>query len=178
MKLVRYGKPGKEKPGLIDAEGRLRDLSGVVPDIGPAQLAPKALAKLAKVKADKLPLVRGKPRFGVHEDRILVMRAHHSRVGKARDVEGHFVGHRLQLRNGQPASVAEAAGRAAPPLVIRRRRRRGAVADTSQRRPRRRCLRSEPATTTCARETRPRVRRRRPRPASRRQRSPATRRRR
>jgi 2-keto-4-pentenoate hydratase/2-oxohepta-3-ene-1,7-dioic acid hydratase in catechol pathway len=65
MKLVRYGKLGKEKPGLIDAEGRLRDLSAVVPDIGPAQLAPKALAKLAKVKADKLPLVRGKPRFGV-----------------------------------------------------------------------------------------------------------------
>lgn len=65
MKLVRYGKPGKEKPGLIDAEGRLRDLSGVVPDIGPAQLSPAGLKKLAKVKADKLPLVRGKPRMGV-----------------------------------------------------------------------------------------------------------------
>ena len=50
MKLVRYGKPGKEKPGMIDAEGRLRDLSGVVPDIGPAQLSPKSLAKLAKIK--------------------------------------------------------------------------------------------------------------------------------
>lgn len=65
MKLVRYGKPGKEKPGLIDADGRLRDLSGVVADIGPEQLSPKGLAKLAKVKADKLPLVRGKPRYGV-----------------------------------------------------------------------------------------------------------------
>ncbi|MCX7230457.1 MAG: fumarylacetoacetate hydrolase family protein [Burkholderiales bacterium] len=65
MKLVRYGKPGKEKPGLIDAEGKLRDLSGVVPDIGPAQLSPKSLAKLAKLKADKLPLVRGKPRMGI-----------------------------------------------------------------------------------------------------------------
>jgi 2,4-diketo-3-deoxy-L-fuconate hydrolase len=65
MKLVRYGKPGKEKPGLIDAEGRLRDLSGVVPDIGPAQLSPAGLKKLAKVKADKLPLVRGKPRMGM-----------------------------------------------------------------------------------------------------------------
>jgi 2-keto-4-pentenoate hydratase/2-oxohepta-3-ene-1,7-dioic acid hydratase in catechol pathway len=65
MKLVRYGKPGKEKPGLIDAEGTLRDLSGVVPDIGPAQLAPKSLAKLAKVKAAKLPAVRGTPRLGV-----------------------------------------------------------------------------------------------------------------
>jgi 2,4-diketo-3-deoxy-L-fuconate hydrolase len=65
MKLVRYGKPGKEKPGIIDAEGRLRDLSGVVPDIGPAQLSPAGLKKLAKVKTDKLPLVRGKPRMGV-----------------------------------------------------------------------------------------------------------------
>ncbi|MBU6273154.1 MAG: fumarylacetoacetate hydrolase family protein [Betaproteobacteria bacterium] len=65
MKLVRYGKPGKEKPGLIDAEGRLRDLSGVVADIGPAQLSPAGLKKLAKLKADKLPLVRGKPRMGV-----------------------------------------------------------------------------------------------------------------
>ncbi len=65
MKLVRYGKPGKEKPGLIDAEGTLRDLSGVVPDIGPAQLAPKSLAKLARIKAAKLPAVRGTPRLGV-----------------------------------------------------------------------------------------------------------------
>jgi 2-keto-4-pentenoate hydratase/2-oxohepta-3-ene-1,7-dioic acid hydratase in catechol pathway len=65
MKLVRYGKPGKEKPGMIDAEGRLRDLSGVVPDIGPAQLSPKSLAKLAKIKAAKLPAVRGTPRLGV-----------------------------------------------------------------------------------------------------------------
>jgi 2,4-didehydro-3-deoxy-L-rhamnonate hydrolase len=65
MKLVRYGRPGKEKPGLIDADGRLRDLSGVVADIGPEQLSVKGLAKLAKVKAEKLPLVRGKPRYGM-----------------------------------------------------------------------------------------------------------------
>jgi 2-keto-4-pentenoate hydratase/2-oxohepta-3-ene-1,7-dioic acid hydratase in catechol pathway len=65
MKLVRYGKPGKEKPGLIDAEGRVRDLSGIVPDIGPAQLSPRSLAKLAKIRPEKLPAVRGKPRFGV-----------------------------------------------------------------------------------------------------------------
>ena len=64
MKLVRYGNPGKEKPGLIDAEGKLRDLSAVVPDIGTAQLGEAALAKLRKLKTDKLPLVRGKPRFG------------------------------------------------------------------------------------------------------------------
>ena len=65
MKLVRYGKPGKEKPGLIDADGKLRDLSGVLPGIGPDQLSPKSLAKLAKVKTAKLPLVRGNPRYGV-----------------------------------------------------------------------------------------------------------------
>jgi 2-keto-4-pentenoate hydratase/2-oxohepta-3-ene-1,7-dioic acid hydratase in catechol pathway len=65
MKLVRYGKPGNEKPGLIDAEGKLRDLSGVVPDIGPDQLAPRALARLARLKPASLPLVRGKPRMGV-----------------------------------------------------------------------------------------------------------------
>ncbi len=65
MKLVRYGNPGKEKPGLIDADGKLRDLSRVVADIGPNELSPKGLAKLAKLKTDKLPLVRGKPRMGV-----------------------------------------------------------------------------------------------------------------
>jgi 2-keto-4-pentenoate hydratase/2-oxohepta-3-ene-1,7-dioic acid hydratase in catechol pathway len=64
MKLVRYGQPGKEKPGLIDAAGKLRDLSGVVSDIGPEQLSDKVLAKLAKLKTDKLPLVKGKPRMG------------------------------------------------------------------------------------------------------------------
>jgi len=64
MKLVRYGNPGKEKPGLIDGDGKLRDLSAVVGDIGPAQLGDAALAKLRKVKADKLTLVRGTPRMG------------------------------------------------------------------------------------------------------------------
>jgi 2-keto-4-pentenoate hydratase/2-oxohepta-3-ene-1,7-dioic acid hydratase in catechol pathway len=64
MKLVRYGNPGKEKPGLIDAEGKLRDLSTVVKDIEAAQLSPAALTKISKVKTDKLPLVKGKPRFG------------------------------------------------------------------------------------------------------------------
>ena len=63
MKLVRYGNPGKEKPGLIDANGQLRDLSAVVKDIGPEQLGDAALAKLRKLKTDKLPLVKGKPRY-------------------------------------------------------------------------------------------------------------------
>ena len=64
MKLVRYGNPGKEKPGLIDDNGQLRDLSAVVKDIGPGQLGDAALAKLRKQKLDKLPLVKGKPRYG------------------------------------------------------------------------------------------------------------------
>ncbi len=65
MKLVRYGRPGKEKPGLIDEEGKLRDLSGVIADIDAEQLSPKALRKLAKVAHASLPLVRGNPRMGV-----------------------------------------------------------------------------------------------------------------
>uniref|UniRef100_UPI0035B172CF fumarylacetoacetate hydrolase family protein n=1 Tax=Hylemonella sp. TaxID=2066020 RepID=UPI0035B172CF len=64
MKLVRYGKPGREKPGLIDAVGQLRDLSAVLPDIGPAQLSDAVLGKLLKLKTDTLPLVRGRPRMG------------------------------------------------------------------------------------------------------------------
>ena len=64
MKLVRYGKPGKEKPGLIDSAGRLRDLSAVVADIGPDQLGDAALARLRKLKSDTLPLVKGSPRMG------------------------------------------------------------------------------------------------------------------
>jgi 2,4-diketo-3-deoxy-L-fuconate hydrolase len=64
MKLVRYGNPGKEKPGLVDDNGQLRDLCAVVPDIGGAQLSDAALAKIRKIKTDKLPLVRGKPRYG------------------------------------------------------------------------------------------------------------------
>ena len=64
MKLVRYGNPGKEKPGLIDADGQLRDLSAVIKDIGPEQLSDEALAKLRKLKTEKLPLVKGSPRYG------------------------------------------------------------------------------------------------------------------
>jgi 2,4-diketo-3-deoxy-L-fuconate hydrolase len=48
MKLVRYGNPGKEKPGLIDLDGTLRDLSSVVPDIGPAQIGSIGLARIRK----------------------------------------------------------------------------------------------------------------------------------
>jgi 2,4-didehydro-3-deoxy-L-rhamnonate hydrolase len=65
MKFVRYGKIGKEKPGLIDTDGKLRDLSGVVGDIDATQLSSKALAKLKKIKTANLPLVKGSPRYGI-----------------------------------------------------------------------------------------------------------------
>ena len=64
MKLVRYGSPGAERPGLIDKDGVLRDLSHVVPDIGPAQLAPDALVAIARHDPASLPVVSGKPRLG------------------------------------------------------------------------------------------------------------------
>ena len=65
MKLVRYGAKGKEKPGLIDQAGKLRDLSTIIADITPEQLTKAALAQLAKLDTSKLPLVKGKPRFGI-----------------------------------------------------------------------------------------------------------------
>jgi 2,4-didehydro-3-deoxy-L-rhamnonate hydrolase len=64
MKLVRYGAAGRERPGLIDADGRLRSLAEIAPDISSTQLSPLALRKLQRLKTDRLPLVRGKPRFG------------------------------------------------------------------------------------------------------------------
>ena len=64
MKLVRYGRPGQEKPGLIDADGALRDLSRVVKDITPDLLAPAGLTLLRGAKVARLPVVRGRPRLG------------------------------------------------------------------------------------------------------------------
>jgi 2,4-diketo-3-deoxy-L-fuconate hydrolase len=64
MKLVRYGPAGKEKPGLIDTDGNLRDLSRKVKDIDGVSLAPAELAKLKKLDPKKLPLVKGRPRLG------------------------------------------------------------------------------------------------------------------
>ena len=64
MKLVRFGPAGREKPGIIDAEGRIRDLSKVVPDLTGDALSPRGLAKIRKAAAGKLPVVKGKPRIG------------------------------------------------------------------------------------------------------------------
>lgn len=64
MKLVRYGKPGKEKPGMIDAKGNLRDLSSRIKDVSGKALSDKSLKKLRKINPAKLPKVEGKPRIG------------------------------------------------------------------------------------------------------------------
>jgi 2-keto-4-pentenoate hydratase/2-oxohepta-3-ene-1,7-dioic acid hydratase in catechol pathway len=65
MKLCRYGKDGYEKPGMIDGEGKLRDLSKVVQNIGPNELSPRGLKMLSKVKPESLPVVSNQPRLGV-----------------------------------------------------------------------------------------------------------------
>ncbi|MEW5864860.1 MAG: fumarylacetoacetate hydrolase family protein [Pseudomonadota bacterium] len=65
MKLCRYGRNGYEKPGMIDAEGRLRDLSKIVDNIGPNEISPRGLKMLAKVKPESLPVVTNNARLGV-----------------------------------------------------------------------------------------------------------------
>ena len=65
MKLLRYGPVGQEKPGLLDSDGRIRDLSGHVADLGPAEISPEGLARLAAIDPASLPLVEGSPRYGV-----------------------------------------------------------------------------------------------------------------
>jgi len=64
MKLVRYGPPGREKPGLIDDEGTLRDLSRKVKDIEGESISPTSLVALRKVNVARLPVVKGRPRLG------------------------------------------------------------------------------------------------------------------
>ncbi|WP_417698166.1 ureidoglycolate lyase [Pseudomonas sp.] len=64
MKLLRYGEKGSEKPGLLDADQQIRDLSGHVPDIAGQTLGPDSLAALAALDPYSLPLVAGQPRIG------------------------------------------------------------------------------------------------------------------
>ena len=64
MKLVRYGRAGAEKPGLIDADGVLRDLSRIIRDITPETLTPAGLKRLRAAKPSLMPAVKGKPRLG------------------------------------------------------------------------------------------------------------------
>ena len=64
MKFLRYGEAGQEKPGILDADGNIRDLSGHVSDLSGAALAPDALAKLGAIDVNSLPKVEGNPRLG------------------------------------------------------------------------------------------------------------------
>lgn len=64
MKLLRYGDKGAEKPGMLDAEQRIRDLSAVIDDVAGSVLAPASLARLASLDPHSLPLVAGNPRIG------------------------------------------------------------------------------------------------------------------
>ena len=64
MKLLRYGEKGSEKPGLLDDDNQIRDLSGHVPDIAGQALGPDSLAALAALDPRSLPLVAGQPRIG------------------------------------------------------------------------------------------------------------------
>ncbi|HTY77023.1 MAG TPA: fumarylacetoacetate hydrolase family protein [Candidatus Bathyarchaeia archaeon] len=64
MKLVRYGRAGAEKPGLVDKDGTLRDLSRVVKDITPDALSPAGLKRLRAARVERLPVIRGRPRLG------------------------------------------------------------------------------------------------------------------
>jgi 2,4-diketo-3-deoxy-L-fuconate hydrolase len=64
MRLLRYGPMGRERPGVLDLDGRIRDLSGMVEDIRPSCLSPTSLARLRQLRLDNLPLVPGEPRIG------------------------------------------------------------------------------------------------------------------
>jgi 2-keto-4-pentenoate hydratase/2-oxohepta-3-ene-1,7-dioic acid hydratase in catechol pathway len=64
VKLLRFGEPGKERPGILHADGSIRDLSGVVPDIAGAALVPDSIARLRALDLDRLPKVNGSPRLG------------------------------------------------------------------------------------------------------------------
>ncbi|WP_193185990.1 fumarylacetoacetate hydrolase family protein [Nisaea sediminum] len=64
MKLLRYGASGAEKPGILDGDGKIRDLSGIVGDIDGAALSPEGLAKIVAADVGSLPVVSGNPRLG------------------------------------------------------------------------------------------------------------------
>jgi len=64
MKLLRYGPPGQEKPGLLDAGGDIRDLSGVIADVAGDALLPESLERLRRLDTGTLPKVSGSPRLG------------------------------------------------------------------------------------------------------------------
>ena len=64
MKLLRYGPPGQEKPGLLGLDGKIRDLSGTIRDLDGDALSPGSLDRLRRLDPASLPLVSGSPRLG------------------------------------------------------------------------------------------------------------------
>src|SRR5450755_3722368 len=64
MKLLRYGSLGHEKPGLLAADGEMRDLSAIIPDLAGEALLPESIEKLGNADISRLPIVRGRPRIG------------------------------------------------------------------------------------------------------------------
>lgn len=70
MKLLRYGEPGHERPGLLDAQNQIRDLSAILPDLDGSALSPQSLARLAALDPQSLPLVSGQPRLGPCVSRV------------------------------------------------------------------------------------------------------------
>src|SRR5512133_2738666 len=90
MTLLRFGPPGQEKPGLLDRDGKIRDLSGAVRDIDGETLAPASLDRLRRLDPSTLPLVPGTPRLGpcvAHVPKIVAIglnyRAHAAETGAA-----------------------------------------------------------------------------------------------
>ncbi len=92
LKLLRYGPLGEEKPGLVDAQGRIHDLSAHIDDIGPATLSDAALEEIAQIPLSELPLVQGDPRIGVPVTGT-----------------GKIVRHRIQLRQSRGRNGGRAA---------------------------------------------------------------------
>jgi 2-keto-4-pentenoate hydratase/2-oxohepta-3-ene-1,7-dioic acid hydratase in catechol pathway len=97
MKLVRYGPAGQEKPGLLDRDGKIRDLSGMVRDIDGAAMAPASLDRLRRVDPTTVPLVPGAPRLGPCVGQVpkfvaigLNYRAHAAEAGMALPSEPIF----------------------------------------------------------------------------------------
>ena len=64
MRLLRYGPPGREKPGILLADGEIRDLSGLVPDLAGDSLLPASIAKIRSTDLSLLPKVTDQPRIG------------------------------------------------------------------------------------------------------------------
>ena len=89
MKLVRYGAAGKEKPGIIDKNGKIRDLSKIVKDIDGEALSPASLAKIKKANIDKLPLVKGNPRLGSCVAKPVELHRHRAELRRPRRRSRH-----------------------------------------------------------------------------------------